>query len=343
MRFLSSKRGSSFLLLVSAIQFSGLSQTLPYTVTTMPESSGTYAPGMQYPPCISQSSNPQAPFYGQSVTFLGWQSGGSGVVLNGAHLIYRFQIAFPQPVQLNSVTVTGGGDYASGGSNAVLRLLDQSENVLGSLSTTYLQYNCPVTYTLSVSGASGQTFYIDEFDYSTVQRFRSQITIAFTGSCTIPTAESTSFAGWNQTEGKWYQQVSDSDGTDFSLSNVKEVNAGGAFDSCWFEGSMYPKVTGITSIRSKQQWTISPGNIWGLDLVGWTEDAVNYYRSVGRAPCAFRVNQQMLISCPLGNPALEPSVPYGQVNILLGIVQSNTVTSCRAGKCKKESFTSSSQ
>src|SRR5580704_12847403 len=102
-----------------------------YTVTTMPDSSGTYAAGMTYNGCVSQTSNPQGPFSNQPVTFLGWQSGGSSETLNGAYLVYRFKITFPQSVQLNSVTVTGGGDYSSGGTQAVLRLLDQNQNVLG--------------------------------------------------------------------------------------------------------------------------------------------------------------------------------------------------------------------
>ena len=152
--------------------------TLPYTITTMPESSATYPAGRFYRDCTSQTFDPQGPFSNESVSFLGWQVGGSAETLNGAHLIYRFQITFPQSVSVSSVTVMGGGDYNSGGQSAVLRLLDQNRNVLGSLSTSGLNsQTCMNTYTLTVTNASGTTFFIDEFDYSTDERPRLRIAV----------------------------------------------------------------------------------------------------------------------------------------------------------------------
>jgi hypothetical protein len=173
-RFLSNMLG-----LFALVGFGLDAQTLPFTPTTAPGSSGTYPAGAFYRGCTSQTSDPLGPFNNNSVMFLGWQAGGSSETLNGAHLVYRFQIQFPQAVQLNSITVVGSGDYNSGGSSAVLRLLDQDMNVIGSLSTSNLNSQvCPNTYTLNVSGVSGQTFFVDEFDYSTNMRFRQSIAMS---------------------------------------------------------------------------------------------------------------------------------------------------------------------
>lgn len=152
--------------------------TPPFTPTTMPESSGTYPAGFTaYNTITSQTADPLGPFRGQSVWFRGYLTSGSSEVVNGAHLVYRFQLPFNQPVSINSVTVTGTGDYYSGGNAAVLRLLDQNRSVLATLSTTNLPSGPISTYTLNGNGAQGQTFFIDEFDYSTNGRYRSQITI----------------------------------------------------------------------------------------------------------------------------------------------------------------------
>jgi hypothetical protein len=150
-------------------------------------------------------------------------------------------------------------------------------------------------------------------------------------SCAVPTIETTNPGSWysknpNRTEMQWWQMVSDGIGTDFSLRSIEEVDGGNAVDTCWFEGSEVPQVTGITSLESQQQWAVGLGNIWGPDLVDWSEDAVQYYRGKGKAPCLFQVRQQMVISCSESD---NPTLSYGGVNILMGVILNDSVMSCR--------------
>jgi hypothetical protein len=115
------------------------------------------------------------------------------VKLGGAHLVYRFQIDFDQPVKLSSITETALGDYQTGNNDSVLRLcanircLDDNSNVLSTLSTAGLPETL-ISYTLA-TGAIGQTFILEEFDNSTVGRYRSHIGVAFQPACILPTGE----------------------------------------------------------------------------------------------------------------------------------------------------------
>ena len=99
--------------------------------------------------------------------------------LNGAHLVYRFRIDFTQAVHLDAVAVSGLGDYSSGGSNAVLRILDANRNVVAVLSTTRQPCCTQGSYLLTPSNISGQTFFVDEFDYSTNGRYRDHIALSY--------------------------------------------------------------------------------------------------------------------------------------------------------------------
>jgi hypothetical protein len=153
-----------------------------YTVTVMPESSGTYPAGYANPGfgLPSQTADPLGPFSDEPVWYLGWQEGGSGETLNGSHLIYRFRLDFDQSVKVTSVTEDGLGDRVTCGSS-FLRLLDKNENVIATLSTFGLP-EALLSYTLNANGPAGQTFFVDEFDCSTVGRYRDHIGISFTAA-----------------------------------------------------------------------------------------------------------------------------------------------------------------
>ena len=172
--------------LIPAVPHIASGQAPTFTVTALPETSGTYPAGTTFnsSPLTSETADPTGPFQHQSVWFRGFQMGGSAETnADGGHLVYRVQIQFSQNVSVNSITVTGFGDFVSCGAGPVLRLLDQTEAVIGSLSTAGLPSGALTTYSLHLTGAAGSTFFIDEFDCSTNGRYRDHIDLTFTTGC----------------------------------------------------------------------------------------------------------------------------------------------------------------
>lgn len=149
----------------------------PFVVTVMPESSTTWPAGHWDEGYESETNDPLAPFDGQSVMFKGYETGGATVMRGGAYLVCRYKIEFNEDVTLNCVAVTGAGDHTSGGSDAVLRLLDENMNEIAVEPLT--GFNVPRTHVVCAGGAIGRTFFIDEFDYSTSYRYREQIEIDY--------------------------------------------------------------------------------------------------------------------------------------------------------------------
>lgn len=146
--------------------------------------------------------------------------------------------------------------------------------------------------------------------------------------CLTPSNEYTAAVGvYNTSETTFTQTIYDSAGDSFSGQSVQESNAAPAVDTCWFQGSSFAKVTGV----SGGTWTVSGGNTWGYDGVGWIPDSVPYYRTnapkhgIG-IPCGFTMYQQMQISCPSGNwVTYTPS----SGNKLTGTIDSTDVENCR--------------
>jgi hypothetical protein len=68
----------------------------------------------------------------------------------------------------------------------------------------------------------------------------------------------------------------------------------GGPDTCWFQGSPYPKFEG----PSGASWDVGPGNIWGADVIGYGHLMVDYYRANNRAPCGTYLDQDMVINMP---------------------------------------------
>jgi hypothetical protein len=138
--------------------------------------------------------------------------------------------------------------------------------------------------------------------------------------CDVPTGESTAAVGWS------------SDGTNFVWDvtlSPSSINFGGrtisenvsTTDGCWFPTSAIAQQTGV------QGNPADVNNNGFRDVVGWLPFAVNYYRSVGRAPCGFSSTQQMRIDCSTGLVAYI-------VNGLAGSIGVTTVSSSRQGQTR---------
>ena len=141
-------------------------------------------------------------------------------------------------------------------------------------------------------------------------------------ACPTPTGETTAFAGWADSTGKWTQTLSPT-ATNFVGRVVTEEDPGnGGPDNCWFAGSAIPPITAITG----GQWTVTTGNKWEFDFVGMGSTAVNYYRAQGRDPCSVTVPQRMVIdNCSTG------TVTY-RTNTLGYVIDATTVSSIRDGQ-----------
>jgi hypothetical protein len=148
------------------------------------------------------------------------------------------------------------------------------------------------------------------------------LTFTLTPDCEVPVGEITSPDGWFATQYQWKQTLVSGIGASFGGLNVKELDAGGGEDTCWFPGSAFNPVTSL----SGGTWTVNPDNTWGDDVVGWGAFLVVYYQQFGKLPCGFTLHQQMQIACYDGS---EPQ--YGPVNTLRGLIGNKTVGSERAG------------
>ena len=119
--------------------------------------------------------------------------GGSSETLNGASLIYRYKIEFPDVTTLTSVAVTG---VAFNEPNSILRVLDENRNVLATANTR--GGNVLRTFTVLLENVRGRVFYIDEFDTSSHWRYRKEILV--NGVAALGNGED-GIGMWNQPKG----------------------------------------------------------------------------------------------------------------------------------------------
>ncbi len=147
--------------------------------------------------------------------------------------------------------------------------------------------------------------------------------------CTSPTGESTYPVAWSNdpTVYEWDQTLAPT-GTSFVGRTVTEQDPGGGGpDTCYFTGSSISPFTAITG----GSWTVTSGNHWGHDYVGWHSTAVTYYRNQGRAPCSTTFPQRMVIDCSTG--------PITYITNTLGAdINATTVVSRRAGSMAIETW-----
>jgi hypothetical protein len=129
------------------------------------------------------------------------------------------------------------------------------------------------------------------------------------GVCRSPNTETTIFYKWGDTDplagnnasaAGWIQTLAPS-GT-YGSGTVSEGNASPATDSCYFNGSSFPPVAGVTG----SSWLVGSDGRWGPDYVGYTYVAFAYYQSnrprLGYPmPCGFTMFQRLSFQCPQGN------------------------------------------
>ena len=142
----------------------------------------------------------------------------------------------------------------------------------------------------------------------------------------VPSGESISFAGWDDTYGEWAQTLQGDGSGTFSGRTVHEANGGTGTDSCWFSGSTFSPFDSIT------------GGTWGIqsdqtfdayDEVGYGSGQVSYYRSQGRAPCGTSFTQDMYINRPGSSDVIYQS------NTLGAGIDSTTISSTKNGTQSK--------
>lgn len=145
------------------------------------------------------------------------------------------------------------------------------------------------------------------------------------GCCPLPETETTAEQGADPlitSATDFLQQVSPwSDGVP-----IDEYSAGSGSDTCYFDGSEIPPFTSVTG----GSWDELDDGFWGMDIVGWSEDAVTYYReedpSRNGLPCGATLWQALEIECSMFDwETYTPS--YG--NKLTATIDSTTVTNCR--------------
>lgn len=149
---------------------------------------------------------------------------------------------------------------------------------------------------------------------------------------TFPTSETTFGNAWAglanyATVYKWRATVSNGSFS-FTGRTVTEYDGGNGNDTCWFPNSSIPPQVRV----SGGSWTIDGSNQYGDDGVGWTENAVQYYRSAGRAPCQTEFDQIMKMNNPNG-----PDVAY-KTNRLKAGFTSTSVWSERDGHAVSKSY-----
>jgi hypothetical protein len=87
----------------------------------------------------------------------------------------------------------------------------------------------------------------------------------------------------------------------FHGREIREIDPGGGDDGCWNPGDPpgweFDKVSGGslgTTVGSEWGFDGSPGN---GDYIGFTNEAIQYYRMTGRTGCRISIPQQMEIRC----------------------------------------------
>lgn len=160
---------------------------------------------------------------------------------------------------------------------------------------------------------------------------------SFTTQCTIPEGENTSFGGWDLlgTKGKWFMILKPSlskwEGRKIYEETVLPENPNA--DTCHFPGSPHPKFNKVTNTPD-QFWLVRDTNEWGPDTIGYSSEAVIFYRAVTptRVPCGTRFGQKMFINCPNGKVQYRGDITIG------ADIGATTVSSTRDGQTETRNW-----
>lgn len=161
-------------------------------------------------------------------------------------------------------------------------------------------------------------------------------------SCLLPSDETSENAGqFEITRNLFNQRVTDYADNNFDGRYVQEFPGDAPDDRCKWEGSQYENDAGLSG-GPPGGWQVNGGQVagqhnhWGYDKVGWTSQAVDYFRQNGPAhnvqfPCATTVYQDMGMWCPsyggLWQIYLQNNVLSSTVDAAYGVVN------CRRGTC----------
>lgn len=156
--------------------------------------------------------------------------------------------------------------------------------------------------------------------------------------CDGPDSEttSTSVYGWGsgntETAYQWSAIVVSDHGLYFGGRTVSESDAGFASDSCYFQGSTIDQFTAVPNNSAVIDNTQS-----STDLVGWTTNAVTYYRiqrpSINLPmPCNFNGYANEKMSCSSAAP-----IQYS-TDQLSGVIDVTTVQSWRQGQSQTRTW-----
>jgi len=157
--------------------------------------------------------------------------------------------------------------------------------------------------------------------------------------CVTPTGESIypNQPAWTDPNepavGQWAQTLLPGTSS-FAGRVVKEFNVAGGQDTCWYLGN--PLGLPAATTNDESSWTVTSGNVWGPDGIGWVIHPVNtvtYYRGLNRAPCGFIIPQKMAILCTANSTWYE----YLQHNIQ-GTIGTNTVSSRRGSQVMTRTY-----
>jgi hypothetical protein len=160
-------------------------------------------------------------------------------------------------------------------------------------------------------------------------------------STVVPTGEQ-----WDTTYGPpWTQTFApNSPSGEFEGRSVYEYpGTGSGNDTCWFPKSKFPVFNAVTTPGFG--WSVSSKNTWGVDFIGWSLAAVQYYRSQKRVPCGTIFPQALVIDAAYSpdNPSTYPGpftdtgdntfygIPY-ENNTPKANITATIVSSVRNGK-----------
>lgn len=147
--------------------------------------------------------------------------------------------------------------------------------------------------------------------------------------CDGPNSETTTTNAWDAaqpTAYDWLAYAVSYSGLYFGGRTATENDAGFASDSCYFPGSIIAQFTALPNTSVVVNWSQNY-----RDAVGWTTDAVSFYRPQRAArglpmPCNFNAYQNVKMSCSSAAP-----IQY-TTNQLSGVIDVTTVQSWRSGQ-----------
>ena len=189
-------------------------------------------------------------------------------------------------------------------------------------------------YTNSLGGSG--SFGVDEPYPIGLPYDTREVDVPASESTTIPTG-----AQWNTTHGApWTPTLApNSQKGEYEARGIYEYGNGAGTDTCWFKGSKYKQF--ITVTTPGFEWLVTSKNTWGVDWIGWSLAAVDYYRGQGRVPCGATFPQLVVIDAAFSpnNPPTYSSylnqagsLFYGigyETNTIGGNIMATSVTSIR--------------